>query len=63
MAYFDKAFTHGHPVKIGGKTYHIWASYKRRLEAAEDAGDAREYGLLARVIHKGDRWLVALRRR
>lgn len=63
MAYFDKAFKNGHPVKIGGKVYHIWASYKRRVDAAQDAGDARERDLLARVVKKGDHWLVALRRK
>ena len=63
MALFDKAFTHGHPVKIGHKIYHVWASYKKRVDAAQDAGDARERGHLARVIKRGDRWLVALRRK
>jgi len=63
MAHFDKAFTNGHPIKIGGKTYHIWASYKRRVDAAQDAGDARERGLLARIIKREDRWIVALRRK
>lgn len=63
MAYFDKAFTHGQAIKIDGKIYHVWGSYKRRLEAVEDAGDAREYGLLARVIKRSNptRWIVALR--
>lgn len=65
MSYFERAFTHGHPIKIGGKVFHVWASYPRHTKAADDAEDARSDGYNARVVKRTNptRWIVALRRK
>ena len=59
------AFTHGMRTRIEGEVFYHYHSYTRKLDAKEDAGDARQYyGLNARVIPKSNgRWAVVLQKR
>lgn len=63
---FSIAFTHGMKAYVdkSGWFYH-YHSYNRKLDAQEDAADARQYyGLNARVIPKSNgRWVVVLQKR
>jgi hypothetical protein len=46
-------------VRIGHHNYYVFRKWARKIMALEDAGDAREYGYFARVVHKSDQLHVA----